>query len=337
MKYFEIISHFLLGSAIWGNATYAPDHTDDMKNSTRSYGHILSFTAEEAKSFYEATGNQVANMTVDETLSLLNTSTDPKFARRLMSDTSFGVLTHDLQRHAETEKMWTNPLESALPNAPDMKMYCMYGYGKSTERAYFYSFSDTKPQPPSTASNWQSSISNMLGSETPVVSLDTNGNKNKSTGRRSDAAENSTRLSILEVTNLMHIDTSVDELSLELNAGVQDTIGDGTVPLLSLGFMCASGWRWQDDDTTTVKRYGPIYNPGKASIISREYQHDPLSIVKDMRGGPRTGDHVDILGNFELTLDVLKIASGNSHLVQDQFVSNIRDLSNNVDLKETKH
>ncbi len=31
-----------------------------------------------------------------------------------------------------------NPLESALPNAPDLKLYCLYGVGKESERAYAY-------------------------------------------------------------------------------------------------------------------------------------------------------------------------------------------------------
>jgi hypothetical protein len=33
-------------------------------------------------------------------------------------------------------KYWTNPLASALPIAPEMKIYCLYGVGKPTERAY---------------------------------------------------------------------------------------------------------------------------------------------------------------------------------------------------------
>ena len=28
---------------------------------------------------------------------------------------------------------WTNPLESRLPNAPSMKLFCVYGHGKDTE------------------------------------------------------------------------------------------------------------------------------------------------------------------------------------------------------------
>ena len=31
---------------------------------------------------------------------------------------------------------WSNPLESRLPNAPSMKLYCIYGHGKETEVSY---------------------------------------------------------------------------------------------------------------------------------------------------------------------------------------------------------
>lgn len=33
----------------------------------------------------------------------------------------------------------SQPLEIQLPNAPNMKMFCLYGTGKETERGYFYS------------------------------------------------------------------------------------------------------------------------------------------------------------------------------------------------------
>jgi hypothetical protein len=33
---------------------------------------------------------------------------------------------------------WTNPLEIELPRAPHMRIYCLYGHGKETERSYWY-------------------------------------------------------------------------------------------------------------------------------------------------------------------------------------------------------
>jgi phospholipid:diacylglycerol acyltransferase len=65
---------------------------------------------------------------------------------------------------------------------------------------------------------------------------------------------------------------------------------DGTVPLLSLGYMCIDGWRI------------PRYNPAGIPVYTREYLHQPTSIVRDLRGGAGSAEHVDILGNAELTV-----------------------------------
>ncbi|GAA0169093.1 hypothetical protein LIER_23649 [Lithospermum erythrorhizon] len=35
-------------------------------------------------------------------------------------------------------KYWSNPLETKLPNAPDMEIFSLYGVGIPTERAYIY-------------------------------------------------------------------------------------------------------------------------------------------------------------------------------------------------------
>ena len=42
------------------------------------------------------------------------------------------------KKYAEDSVYWANPLESALPNAPNMSIYCLYGTGIDTERAYYY-------------------------------------------------------------------------------------------------------------------------------------------------------------------------------------------------------
>ncbi|ESL06493.1 phospholipid:diacylglycerol acyltransferase [Trypanosoma rangeli SC58] len=72
--------------------------------------------------------------------------------------------------------------------------------------------------------------------------------------------------------------------------------GDGTVPLMSLGYMCraANGWK---------------RNVGR--VITREHKHSAGSMV-ELRGGSNSGDHVDMLGNYELIETILKIVSGNA-------------------------
>ena len=39
---------------------------------------------------------------------------------------------------AGNDAKWSNPLEVALPNAPSMRIHCLYGVGKPTERSYWY-------------------------------------------------------------------------------------------------------------------------------------------------------------------------------------------------------
>jgi phospholipid:diacylglycerol acyltransferase len=67
--------------------------------------------------------------------------------------------------------------------------------------------------------------------------------------------------------------------------------GDGTVSLLSSGYMC--------------NRVSP-------------------------RGGPSTGDHVDILGRSSLNDLILRVAGGKGDLIEETVYSNIREYSDKV-------
>lgn len=53
--------------------------------------------------------------------------------------------------------------------------------------------------------------------------------------------------------------------------------------------MCVKGWK------------NPLYNPAGIKVITREFQHQ-VGPPLDLRGGENTADHVDILGNYELTV-----------------------------------
>jgi phospholipid:diacylglycerol acyltransferase len=44
----------------------------------------------------------------------------------------------EVQANAKNSSKWVNVLETALPDAKDLKIYCMYGTGLPTERAYFF-------------------------------------------------------------------------------------------------------------------------------------------------------------------------------------------------------
>lgn len=72
------------------------------------------------------------------------------------------------------------------------------------------------------------------------------------------------------------------------------------------------------------------YNPAGAKIVVREMAHEPDRFSP--RGGPNTGDHVDILGRTSLNELILKIAAGRGGEVGDEVVSDIMDYANKVEI-----
>lgn len=72
------------------------------------------------------------------------------------------------------------------------------------------------------------------------------------------------------------------------------------------------------------------YNPAGAKIIVREMAHEPDRFSP--RGGPNTGDHVDILGRTSLNELILQIAAGEGDDIQDEVVSDIMEYANKVEV-----
>lgn len=96
--------------------------------------------------------------------------------------------------------------------------------------------------------------------------------------------------------------------------------GDGTVSLLSAGYMCNKGWH--------MKRY----NPAGVKIKVFEMPHEPDRFAP--RGGPNTGDHVDILGRQSLNDMILRIAAGHGDQIGENVVSNIMEYADKVKISE---
>lgn len=67
----------------------------------------------------------------------------------------------------------------------------------------------------------------------------------------------------------------------------------------------------------------------KQPLTTPEYKHQPDSY--DLRGGPLTADHVDILGSSPLNAAILKIAAGRGDLVEEQIGSDIREYVERMD------
>ncbi|KAG0051321.1 hypothetical protein BGZ83_003851 [Gryganskiella cystojenkinii] len=241
-----------------------------------SFGAMLAF----------AEGSDMQHHTMDESMKLLSKMAGVDFNNMLGKNYTVGASVTE-QEMDKTDKLatsWANPLEVRLPLAPKMKIYCLYGVGKSTERSYTY---------------------NRMSDLTPPILDQRPGNVSDETG---------------QVPNI-YIDTSAHDEKLGISYGIHQGDGDGTVPLLSTGYMCVEGWKKK------------LYNPAGVYVITREFTHRSSPSPVDIRGGKRTADHVDILGNYQVTKDLLAIVAGrDGEGLEEQIYSKIREYSAKVDL-----
>ncbi|CEJ93403.1 Putative Phospholipid:diacylglycerol acyltransferase [[Torrubiella] hemipterigena] len=249
------------GNAIWGDMNGAPD---DLPDQNFTYGSLLNFRVDHPT----AGSGGDSNMTLDDSIEYLFNTADDWFTESVKKSYSQGVAhtKAEVEANEGDPRKWVNPLETRLPNAPNLKIYCFYGVGKSTERAYYYRAPD------------QGSISKLN------ITIDT------------------------------------DHTNGEVDHGVIMGEGDGTVNLLSTGYMCNRGWQ--------MKRY----NPGGSKITVVEMPHEPERF--NPRGGPNTADHVDILGRQNLNELILRVAAGKGSTINDFIASNIKEYAKNVKITD---
>lgn len=245
------------GDAVWGNLTWAPDDQPDQEN---SYGSFLNF-----RKGLNTTVPEM-NMTISQSMEYLMNTTEDWYQDSIKGSFSHGVAhtTKEVEANEHDSRKWINPLETRLPLAPSLKIFCFYGVGKPTERAYYY--------------------------RTP---------------------EQSSTLNITIDTGLMHG---------VIDHGIIMGEGDGTVNLLSSGYMCNKGWG--------MKRY----NPAGVKVTVVEMLHEPDRF--NPRGGPNTADHVDILGRATLNDLILRVAAGRGNTIENHIVSNISDYAEKVKVYE---
>ncbi|KAL9333048.1 hypothetical protein Peur_073187 [Populus x canadensis] len=67
----------------------------------------------------------------------------PKMMQRVASHVTHGIADNLDDPKYAYYKYWSNPLETKLPDAPDMEIYYSYGVGIPTERSYVYKLSPT--------------------------------------------------------------------------------------------------------------------------------------------------------------------------------------------------
>ncbi|KAL6877269.1 LACT domain-containing protein [Trichoderma longibrachiatum] len=250
------------GNAVWGDLDGAPD---DLPGQTYTYGSLLNFRVGANWTTPDR------NFTVDDAMDYLFNTTEDWYKDQIKRSYSHGVAhtTAEVEANEKIPRKWINPLETRLPRAPNLKIYCFYGVGKPTERSYYY--------------------------RAPDQPLLTN----------------------LNIT----IDTGLTQGPID--HGVILGEGDGTVNLLSSGYMCNRGWH--------MKRY----NPAGAKITVVEMPHEPDRFSP--RGGPNTADHVDILGRQTLNELVLRVAAGKGETITDYVVSDIRAYADKVKIYEEEN
>lgn len=144
------------GDLIWGNLTYAPDdppnvlseyneEVDSPRKNHESLGTFVKYKGKNLGPGGEATSDRTeSNFTVETITDFLLEHSPLWFSNRVKDQYSFGVAKTKRQLTANNQDhlKWSNPLEAALPYAPDMKIYCFYGVGNPTERAYTYTDGD---------------------------------------------------------------------------------------------------------------------------------------------------------------------------------------------------
>lgn len=253
------------GDRIWGNDEAAPD---DVANTTDTYGRFFSFrdidtikdsVAENENATQALTSDKVKpNLTMSSVDQYVLQHTPPTFQRMMAGNYSNGFENdvEQLKKNAHDHRKWTNPLEVQLPAAPSMKIYCLYGHGKETERSYWYMQGDY------ITDESQSEATELVTDMT--MSNDTQ----PGTSYRNPLD--------LPLSREHAIDTEVNnkEAWPPVRRGVAFGEGDGTVPLLSLGAMCARGWK---DER---------WNPSGIQVKTREFKHQP--VATNLRGGANT-------------------------------------------------
>lgn len=118
------------GDTIWGDMNGAPD---DPKNASDTFGNFIRFTE-------HMSPLSARNLTLDESIDFLFDQSPDWFVNRVRNMYSFGLAKtrKEVERNERDPSKWSNPLEVALPYAPDLRVFALYGVGKDTERAYFY-------------------------------------------------------------------------------------------------------------------------------------------------------------------------------------------------------
>lgn len=226
------------------------------------------------------------------------------------SDSKSGWKKRGSSTGAGARKHWNDPIATKLPIAPSMNIYCLYGTGIETERAYYYKVSCDKLD---------------VASTTTCSKDDAQCRKNSTDTDNIATTANEEEDEPPEAPFLL--DTTANDNSKNIRLGVLHSDGDASVPLLSLGYMCQ---KWSQPKNP--------HNPSGIKVYTRERKHESqVSLSDPGRGGPTSGEHVDILGNVGVIEDVVRIATGfevQEKVNEDIIVSELKRIVQTIDAHE---
>ena len=348
------------GDLIWGNNTWAPDTQLFPRNTASDYeakgtpGRHSNGTAHE-----EIPNVHFGGALLRHPESLGSDEVPWRFNSTITSSSLYQFLiespllpessVYKVQQRQKNDG-WINPLKYQLPNAKNLKIYTMYGIGQPSERAYYYT---TKREKESEEGESQDRDQDHDRRDKAVAekgrSIENFVNYCKERGERAHVDRLSFNASYCETPLQFEqdntrsfgymVDTSkqieTSSKTLYVHNGVLFSDGDGTVPLISAAYMSAKLWQplnSTDSANTSAGGASQInspWNPFGIEVYLREYLHDPIKVLSskglDVRGGPKTSEHVDILGNHQLTLDILQIVSNNNNKEEDVATRRVHD------------
>lgn len=139
------------GSIISFSKSHSSEMSRLVSQKQESLHHVTSSKSQASSGNVQTEYDEVSQETIRtiyeersytaSTLLDLLRSVAPKMMKRAEAHFSHGIADNLRDPKYNHYKYWSNPLETKLPDAPDMEIYCLYGVGIPTERSYVYKLS----------------------------------------------------------------------------------------------------------------------------------------------------------------------------------------------------